>query len=420
MPRKRKNEVIEGQYFTWKLWRRDLVYQADGRSNPVDAGRHSLGTKDRTEALGALDKLDLTKAVELGRADKRLLLEANVGTLSLEEGRQLYTASVAAPEVAGGASEATQKRYRAVFDKFMPFAQSRGVTTWVQVNRRFLKTYACWLEERGYHERTLYLELTVVKQAVKHLVEEGYLPATCRIVMPLSKSNDSSTYCYSPEEVEAIVAFCTADEDLVWLGQVAVALACTGMRISELAALRWSDVDFDRNVVRIENDPGKQKGKGNRRRTKNRKDRSIPIPAEFLDVLRALPRHQDGRVFHGPLGRLLKPDVVRSNLKGKVLTAVAKAFRARDVETGIEHGRLHSFRHYFCSECANKNVPMQMVMDWLGHQDSRMARYYYHLADQRAQDEMKRLTFVNTQPVKATSGSTVMPDSSRQHVADAV
>ena len=338
-------------------------------------------------------------------ADKKLLLEAHEETLTLEQGRQLYKAKVAAPEVAGGASAATQKRYRAVFDKFIPFAESQGVATWSRVNRRLLTAYASHLKELGYQERTLYLELTTIKQVVKHLVEEGYLPDACRIIMPLSKSKDSPTYCYSSEEVEAIVSFCMGDDALVWIGQVVVALVCTGMRISELAALRWSDVDFDRNVVRVANDPDKKKGK--RRRTKNRRDRSFPINDEFLDVLKALPRHEDGRVFHGPLGGLLKPDTVRINFKDKVLPHVVKSLRSRKVDTQVDSGRLHSFRHYFCSECANGNVPMQMVMDWLGHQDSRMVRYYYHLADQRAQDEMKRLTFVNTPSSKDTSDDAV-------------
>ena len=397
MPKKRKNEMIAGQYFTWKLWRRGGVYQADGRSNPANAGRHSLETKDRAEAVESLMRLDLAMAVEHGLADKKLLLEANEETLTLEKGRKSYMAKVAAPEVAGGASAATQKRYRAVFDKFIPFAESQGVATWGQVNRRLLTAYASYLKTLGRRERTLYLELTTIKQTVKYLVEEGYLSEACRITMSLSKPKDSPTYCYSLQEVEAIVAFCKANEDFVWLGQVVVALACTGMRISELASLRWSDVDFDRNVVRVANDPDKKKGE--RRRTKNRRDRSFPINAEFLDVLKALPRHEDGRVFHGPLGGLLKPDTVRINFKDKVLPHVVKSLRSRKINTQADSGRLHSFRHYFCSECANGNVPMQMVMDWLGHQDSRMVRYYYHLADQRAQDEMKRLTFVNTQPV---------------------
>ncbi len=74
--------MITGQYFTWKLWRRGGVYQADGRSNTANAGRHSLGTTDRLEAVELLKRLDLTMAVEHGLADKKLLLEANEETLT--------------------------------------------------------------------------------------------------------------------------------------------------------------------------------------------------------------------------------------------------------------------------------------------------------------------------------------------------
>jgi integrase len=36
---------------------------------------------------------------------------------------------------------------------------------------------------------------------------------------------------------------CRNRADLTWLEAVIVGLACTGLPISELASLRWSDVD---------------------------------------------------------------------------------------------------------------------------------------------------------------------------------
>ncbi len=38
--------------------------------------------------------------------------------------------------------------------------------------------------------------------------------------------------------------YCRGQYKLHWLGDVLTALACTGLRISELAALRWADVDL--------------------------------------------------------------------------------------------------------------------------------------------------------------------------------
>ena len=44
---------------------------------------------------------------------------------------------------------------------------------------------------------------------------------------------------------------CTDIPRLLWLANVIIALAHTGLRISELAGLRWSDVDFNSNTIRV-------------------------------------------------------------------------------------------------------------------------------------------------------------------------
>jgi len=73
VPKKRDKEKIICPYFTWLLGDRNGVYTVDGRSNPIDAGRHSLGTRDRNHALENLKELDRVRAVELGLADRGIL-----------------------------------------------------------------------------------------------------------------------------------------------------------------------------------------------------------------------------------------------------------------------------------------------------------------------------------------------------------
>jgi integrase len=48
-----------------------------------------------------------------------------------------------------------------------------------------------------------------------------------------------------------MVERCGQDPELAWLGEVITALASTGMRISELASLRWSDIDLEANVIKL-------------------------------------------------------------------------------------------------------------------------------------------------------------------------
>ena len=63
MPRKPKKERVTGRFFTWLVGTRNGVYYADGRSNPKDVGRHSLGTRDRDEAMERLQRLCVARGV---------------------------------------------------------------------------------------------------------------------------------------------------------------------------------------------------------------------------------------------------------------------------------------------------------------------------------------------------------------------
>jgi integrase len=78
----------------------------------------------------------------------------------------------------------------------------------------------------------------------------------------------------------------------------------------------------------------------------------------------------------------------------EVLNPLAKQFPANANGTGFRDGRLHSFRHYFCSVSATNGVPEQILMSWLGHHDSKMVRHYFHLHDKRSQVQMARMQFV--------------------------
>jgi integrase len=130
------------------------------------------------------------------------------------------------------------------------------------------------------------------------------------------------------------------------------------------------------------------------RQTKSGRSRSFPIHPDLRQILQGLPRAGDGLVFHGPRQGRLKPDLVRRTLIRDVLQALGDRFPTPEGEAGFATGRLHSFRHYFCSTCANRGVPEQVVMEWLGHADSKMVRHYYHLHDEEAQRQMKRLDFL--------------------------
>ena len=80
--------------------------------------------------------------------------------------------------------------------------------------------------------------------------------------------------------------------------------------------------------------------------------RSFPIHAEPRRVPDGLPRHRDGYVVRQPLGGRLKADTVRRGADPGC-SPLAEKHPTPEGEVGFKDGRLHSFRHFFASLCAN-------------------------------------------------------------------
>lgn len=402
MPTPRKNDVIHGKYFVWLILKRDGTWYADGRSNNPSAGRHSLGVKQKVEALRLLKELDRVRAEDVGLIPRTESEVEQNRPIFLEQGRKLYEAHIGRPRVTGGVRASTKKRYRAVFDKFIPFAQSQDIKFWNNVTSKLLNLYAAFLENDGYAHKTLVNELTTLKQAMRWLIEDGHLKDMKPIDLKLRKAESQPAYCYRPQEVRAMLDLCKCDPELTWLGEVVTALACTGLRIAETASLRWSDIDFEKSRLTLTDETGRSASSNRQRRElKSGRSRSFPLHPDLHNVLKNM-KQSDAYVFHGPRGGRLKPDTVRRLLIKHVIDPLAQKFPSPDGEQGFKDGRLHSFRHYFCSTCANNNVPERMVMDWLGHADSEMLRRYYHLHDEESRSQMNSLDFLGGPSLSAS------------------
>jgi integrase len=395
MPRKRENDRVCCKYFQWIIHQRKGVWTADGRSNSLDAGRHSLGTRDREEALKLLHELDLSVAVNFKLAPPSAALPVKAQVLSLEEGRALYDNHTKRPRAIGGLSRATQKRYRTVHDKFIPFAKARGVVAWNHVCSSTLEAYASHLEGKGYAPKTLRNELTTLVQTHKWLIREKHLIGVEPLRLTVRKQESERPYCYTVKEVEAMVAYCRERPKLRWVEAVIVALACTGLRIAELASLRWSDVDLKIPLIKLSDESGQPGREGKvKRELKSGRSRTIPIHHDLAAVLSTLDR-RDAFVFHGPRGGRLKPDTVRQVLIREVIGPLSPKFPALPGEKGFRDGRLHSFRHFFTSQCAlDPDISEFTTMQWLGHADSAMVRHYFHLNNTESQRRMRGLNLL--------------------------
>ncbi len=137
----------------------------------------------------------------------------------------------------------------------------------------------------------------------------------------------------------------------------------TGLRIGELYALRWRDVDFVQRKLRVVWNwtHGKLDApKGNRSRV-------VPMSPEVFTALKAHRPLRGKLVFCMEDGGYLD----RNKTKHPFWTCIRAA--------GIPKIRLHDMRHTFASQLAMRGVPIRGIQELLGHTDIRQTMRYAHL-----------------------------------------
>lgn len=186
---------------------------------------------------------------------------------------------------------------------------------------------------------------------------------------------------YSPEEVEALAralenglhrdsprARTEAEraEDQQDAEAVRVA-AYAGLRLGELLALRWRDVDWSSASLTV----SRALSAGEVGPTKSGHVRQVPLADQAAAALERLSQRDnftdaDELVFCSPLGRILDGSALRRRFK-----------RARD-RAGLRPLRWHDLRHSFGSLLVAGGLDLQSVKDAMGHSSLSTTSRYLH------------------------------------------
>jgi integrase len=392
MPRRSSKTQIACEFFNWTLFTRDGVYYADGRNTGLK--KYSLNTRDFDEATANLRRLDRKIAIERGLAVTPT--EPQVKDVTIAEGWRRFLDQRGRPHLMGGVSPGTLKRYRQVQTHHIAFCNTRGIESWLQIDKSATENFGKWRAPK-IADPTLKFELELVVSVLKYLIsEEKLLSASQLFSLRLSKPQDSDRYCFKREEVRAMVAHCRQTPGLAWFADVIIGLATTGLRSESLNGLRWSEVDLPAGVIRIRDErfDRRKKSLDGIRTMKGKRHHTLPIHPSFRQVLERLPKANDGLVFHGPRGGHLHARNNLQTLQSQVIEPLKATFPTPPGEVGFEHAVIHSFRHFFCSEAFRQGASEAQVLEWLGNRDSNMIKIYRHLRPDDSKAKMNGIDFL--------------------------
>jgi integrase len=174
---------------------------------------------------------------------------------------------------------------------------------------------------------------------------------------------------FSPEDVLALVRAAESEQDAA----IFLVAAFTGLRRGELVALRWRDIDFAGQYLRVTASYTERELST----PKSGKVRSVPLAPEVARVLARLNARgewasDDNLVFAGQAGGYLDA------------SALYRRYKQALKRAGLRPLRFHDLRHTFGTRAVSTASILQ-VKEWMGHADVATTMQYLHYAP-RPQD----------------------------------
>lgn len=228
------------------------------------------------------------------------------------------------------------------------------------------------LQRRGLADSTVHSVLIALKAIIKYGVQSGLV------------KEELLEYCFAsyrrPESrVLTVQDSIRMKKHLLEQNDIfsISVLLCrsTGMRIGELCGLKWGDIDFSANSIRIrrtvsrisnpDNSPGQPKTVLYIRPPKSYTSaREIPIPRYLLTPLKNMRKAENTYLLTGK-ENCTEP----RNVQKKFKTIL------RDCE--MQDFNFHALRHGFATACLENGVDCKTVSSILGHSSTHITMDFY-------------------------------------------
>ena len=150
-------------------------------------------------------------------------------------------------------------------------------------------------------------------------------------------------------------------------------LYASGVRISELVNIKFSDLDLERNIIKVF-------GKGS-------KERLVPFGE---DAAQCISAYIDERKKNKDIASI---KYIFLNNRGSKISRHAFWHRLKEycLEIGLKQDiSPHTLRHAFATHLLNRGADLRSVQVLLGHSDLSTTQIYTHIAKQRLSELVKK------------------------------
>lgn len=232
-----------------------------------------------------------------------------------------------------------------------------------ELARTDLRAWIASLSREGLAPRSVSRATSAARGFYRFLMMDGHIKRHPAEDLDTPQAGTHLPRFLSEAEMERLLSVPdTATEEGLRDRALLELMYASGLRISELVALKTTDVDMDAGLLSCH-------GKGS-------KERRIPIgksAVRWLELYRGArarrARTHDPRLFVNSLGAPLTRHIV---------WALIKRYSER---AGLEHVSPHTLRHSFATHLLQRGADSRSVQSLLGHSDISTTQIYTHITD---------------------------------------
>jgi integrase/recombinase XerC len=265
-------------------------------------------------------------------------------------------------------SSATIRAYQTDINQFITWLHENNIVVLspIQVERADITDYLTHLAERRLSGVTRARKVAALREYFRYLVDHSHLAKSPMDTVETPKRERKDRTALTRDEYTAMLSYAGASARDYAILQVFLQ---TGLRVSELVALRIDDVDLANRILRV------RLGKGMAARSIELERKATQAIKNYLATR---PKTFPEQLFLNYTGEPISERGVRK--------MVAKYLKLAGIK---KKASPHSLRHTFATSKAQQGVSAYRLRDWLGHASLETTQIYIHLGKQNAQREME-------------------------------
>ncbi|GCF95675.1 site-specific integrase [Enterococcus florum] len=223
--------------------------------------------------------------------------------------------------------------------------------------------------------------LRIINQCLNEAKRKGQISENPFALIKLPKSKSGKTGALTREEQRKLeIAAITERKSY---GLPTLLSLYSGMRIGEISALQWKDIDFDTNLIRV-----KHTFQRIMTTSEDKKTELVYTNSKTDSSVRVVPLSDSMRTLLWDHKKQAKGEFVFSNKvyppEPRLLTYHFHRIRKK---AGLENVHFHQLRHTFATRCIETQGDIASVSAILGHRSTQMTldTYTDALLEQRIQ-----------------------------------